>query len=156
MLCASLSEYPNYDIYLDGRVVSTARYKTGRELKPTLDNRGYYRVNLCHNGKPKALSIHRLLAMCFIPCTVDFKDITVDHINQNRTDNRLENLRWADNFVQMTNRGDYRNNTSGEKNISFDKSQNNWRFEITRNGIKHRKRFDTKEEAIAYKLEYES
>ena len=155
MLCASLSEYPNYDIYLDGRVVSTARYKTGRELKPTLDNRGYYRVNLCHNGKPKALSIHRLLAMCFIPCTVDFKDITVDHINQNRTDNRLENLRWADNFVQHQNQGDIRTNTSGEKYICFDKRDKVWIFQIVRNGIRHSKYFKTKEEAIAYKVEYE-
>ena len=156
MLCVSLEEYPDYSIYPDGRVVSTARFKTGIELKYRVNKKGYYRVTLYHNGKPKMFSIHRLLAMCFMPCNVDFKDISVDHINQNRTDNRLENLRWADNFVQMTNRGDYRNNTSGEKNISFDKSQNNWRFEITRNGIKHRKRFDTKEEAIAYKLEYES
>tara|TARA_R110002153_G_scaffold31854_1_gene96771 strand:- start:162 stop:626 length:465 start_codon:yes stop_codon:yes gene_type:complete len=151
MLCVSLPDFPKYDIYIDRRIVNK---KTGRELKPWLNNHGYYQVRLCHNGKRKTLSIHRLLAMCFIPCNVDFKNITVDHINQNRTDNRLENLRWADNFVQHQNQGDVRTNTSGEKNISFDKTRNKWVFKIRRNGIVHRKRFDTKEEAIAYKLEW--
>ena len=153
MLCVSLPDYPDYDIYLDGRIVNNKR---GREKKPTLDKSGYYRLDLFHNGKRKALSIHRLLAMCFLPCTVDFKDIEVDHINQNRTDNRLENLRWADRYVQTQNQGDFRNNTSGEKNISFYKRGNKWIFQIRRNGIVHRKYFKTKEEAIAYKLEYES
>ena len=151
MTCVSLPEFPNYNIYLDGRIVNK---KTGREKKSRLDNTGYYWIELSHNGKPKSFTIHRLIAICFLPCSVDFKDITVDHINRDRTDNRLENLRWADRFVQQQNQGDYRNNTSGIKNICFDKRRNEWIFQKRRNGIRHFKKFKTKEEAIAYKLEY--
>ena len=151
MLCVSLPEFPDYSIYPDGRVVNK---KSGRERKPTLHKSGYYRVNLCHNGKAKHFTIHRLLATCFLPCNCDFKDITVDHINQNKTDNTLENLRWANRLVQCQNTGDFRSNTSGEKNIHFQKSKNKWVFQIIRNGIRHSKRFDTKEETIAYKLAF--
>ncbi len=46
-------------------------------------------------------------------------------------------------------------NTSGVPNIYKDKI-NSWRYVKELNGVVHRKRFKTKEEAIAYKYEYES
>ena len=47
----------------------------------------------CAGRKPKQVALHRLLAIAFIPNPKSYD--TVDHINENKTDNRLENLRWC-------------------------------------------------------------
>lgn len=54
---------------------------------------GYNRVTLYKNGVSKIKYIHRLVAESFID-NPDNKS-EVDHINTIRTDNRVENLRWA-------------------------------------------------------------
>jgi hypothetical protein len=77
---------PNYEISIDGWVMNK---RSGRILKPEDDQRGYWRVNLY--GKHQ--KIHRLIAKAFIP-NLENKPL-IDHINGDRKDNRIENLRWA-------------------------------------------------------------
>jgi len=81
--------FDNYLISDMGRVKSL---KTNRFLKP-VDRSGYNKVALFNKGKRKDINIHRLVAIHFIP-NIDKKKC-VDHINRNRKDNRLKNLRWA-------------------------------------------------------------
>lgn len=69
------------------------------KVKP--NNNGYLQANLHKDGFVKRISIHRLVAIAFIPL-VKGKEY-IDHINAIRTDNRVENLRWCthqenDNF----------------------------------------------------------
>ena len=61
-----------------------------REVKPWLV-RGYRLVNLSGIRIPQL--VHRLVAEAFIPNPENKP--TVDHINGNKLDNRVENLRWA-------------------------------------------------------------
>ena len=61
-----------------------------REVKPRLDGCGYPVVCIPYR---KGCSIHRLVAEAFIPNPENRP--TVDHINGNKLDNRVENLRWA-------------------------------------------------------------
>ena len=103
MLFGRLEEFPKYRIYINGDVWRE-HSKTEKLLKPLLGNRGYYYVGLCNGVKQKKFLIHRLLAMLFMPCNIDFKNITVDHINRVKTDNRLENLRWLCGSGQNLNR----------------------------------------------------
>ena len=54
----------------------------------------------------------------------------VDHANGNKSDNRVENLRAADNSKNGMNRGMLRNNTSGAKGVFWDKTHKKWRVAI--------------------------
>ena len=144
--------YPNYLIYPDGRV-SSKRFPD-RFLKQHLcgSKRNYYEVALYNEGNKKHFKVHRLIAEHYIPNPENKP--TVDHINRDPSDNRIENLRWATMKEQRANQGDYkliyRNNTSGYKNISFHKVKNSWRFNSKRPKID--RHFKSKIKCICYKF----
>lgn len=80
-----------YQISNMGQVKSLNYRHTGREkiLKPS-NQKGYLFVSLCKNGHKKNYLAHRLEYEAFygeIP-----KGMQVNHINEIKTDNRLENL----------------------------------------------------------------
>lgn len=82
--------FDNYQISNLGRVKNI---KFDRYVKPLLDNKGYLTVNLYKNGKMKRLLLHRLISIAFIPNPENKP--CIDHINTDRLDNRIENLRWC-------------------------------------------------------------
>lgn len=70
------------------------KHHNGHILKPRLSNRGYVEVGLpIGDGKSARRRVHRLVAEAFLE--PDPMRLQVDHINAVRTDNRVENLRWA-------------------------------------------------------------
>lgn len=69
------------------------RQDNGRLLKPFTNHWGYKLFTLSKDNKAKHFSAHILVAKAFIP-NPDLKP-QVDHINRDRSDNRVENLRWA-------------------------------------------------------------
>jgi len=144
----AINDFPNYLIYEDGRVFSI---KSDRFLSPC-KIKGYLHVGLCKNRKRYMKRVHRLLAETFIP-NPDNKP-EVDHIDRNKTNNNLSNLRWATKSENMLNIGVRRDNKLGLKNICYDKFEDRYKFEKVINKIKHTKCFKTKEEAISYKEQY--
>jgi len=80
------------------------------------------------------------------------KGLVSDHINQNKLDNRRENLRTATHSQNKTNRPMQANNKSGYKSVYWDKSRQKWFVNIRLNGkSKTLGRFENKEEeALAY------
>ena len=93
----------------DGRVfkrypVNNRRPEKGftgfREVKPRLSS-GYLAVTIPTIPYRKGCSIHRLVAEAFIP-NPENKPF-IDHINGNRADNRIENLRWVTNKENCNN-----------------------------------------------------
>jgi hypothetical protein len=62
-------------------------------LVATPNNKGRHIVTLSKNGKIKKYLVYRLVAIAFIPNPLN--KLTVNHLNGNHQDNRLENLEWA-------------------------------------------------------------
>ena len=72
----------------------------------------------------------------------------IDHINQERSDNRIANLRQVTKAENARNRGLLDSNTSGYQGIWFDYSKGKWKAEITLDGRKiYQKHFNDIEEA---------
>lgn len=83
-----------YKIDKNGTIYSLKRATTnGGILKHQITKSGYCRVGLSKNGKLKHHFVHRLVAETFIPNINNFSQ--VNHKNECKTDNRVENLEWC-------------------------------------------------------------
>lgn len=85
-----IQDYPNYEISSYGNIrnISTKRF-----LKKYISSCGYLTLELRNSTHIKKLSVHRLLALTFIPNPENKK--CVNHINGIKLDNSLGNLEWA-------------------------------------------------------------
>lgn len=83
-----ISGKPNYSVSDNGDIRND---KTGRILKLHKGTAGYFQVMLGRKTVP--LYVHRLVAAAFIPNPNNLPQ--VDHINGNKLDNSVSNLRWV-------------------------------------------------------------
>ena len=89
------TDLDDYRITKDGQIYSK---KTNKFMSSRLCN-GY----ACVKMNNKNYSVHRLVALTFIE--TNDKTLYVDHINNDKTDNRVENLQWItqkDNIAKVT------------------------------------------------------
>jgi hypothetical protein len=132
--------FENYSIGNFGNVKNN---KTNRILKSFLNSKGYKKVFI----KDKSFFIHRLVGIAFIP-NPDNKT-SVDHIDNNKTNNNINNLRWCTYSENNQNKTIHKNNKSGYKGIYYDKSKNKWCAQISiNNKNKNIGCFKTVEDAI--------
>ena len=122
-----------YLISSKGRVISLGRtiyagsggYKQSkpRLLTKSIMRNGYYGVMLSDRDKRIGLNrtkpyyIHRLIAEAFIPNP--HNKPMIDHINTDRTDNRVSNLRWCTQKENMNNPITVKNNSHNEKVVQL-------------------------------------
>lgn len=75
----NIPNYPNYMISNYGRIFSNNYNKI---LKQYINKEGYYYVTLYCDSKPKTLTVHRLVALCFIDNPNNYQ--YVNHLDENK------------------------------------------------------------------------
>jgi len=88
-----------YEVNRRGQVRST---KTGK-LKVFSTNRSqpYHRSGFIYNGKKITSYLHRIVACTFIKCYNREKYCTINHIDEDKTNNHYTNLEWTNNSGNM-------------------------------------------------------
>lgn len=109
----------------------------------------YNTVSLSKDGKITTHTVHRLIALTFIENPDNLPQ--VDHIDRDKRNNAVCNLRWATRETNQDNRGTPKHNTSGEKYIQFNKAIKRWRVCVNRTSLRVQKYFETFEDAKAYR-----
>ncbi len=117
----------DYQVSDLGRVKSL---KFGKEkiMKQFLSTYGYKRINFCKNNIQKTKEVHQLVAIAFLNHKPNGSKIVVDHINNDRLNNRLSN-------IQLVSQ---RKNTSKDKTggsskfvgVSWKKAIKKWQANI--------------------------
>lgn len=134
-------ESAGYRIFEDGRVWSEAKTwingKGGtvsipdRFLKQIADKNGYQRVNLYIFKKLYTFLVHRLVCMKH---SKDYSDsLQVDHIDHDRKNNNINNLRMCSHQENHCNRKSNNNSSSKYKGVSWDKLCRKWKAQIVYN-----------------------
>ncbi len=121
------------------------RIKPGMPVK-NVDSKGYFRVTIgCSQYR-----VHRVIWL-YVHGT--FPSGLIDHINRDRTDNRLCNLRHCTDFQNVGNRALHRNNKTGFKGV-FVSKPGKFTAQIMHNRkARHIGYFKTPEEAHAAYME---
>ena len=142
-------DYYGYTVYANGDIMG----KWGKKmLKPSKNRGGYLYVNIYNDKKYHKMSVHRIVALCYIE-NPDNKP-EVDHILcKEKTNNNVSNLRWATRSEQEMNKDIRCNNTSGVKGVR--KHGNGWEATLTINGKIMTKYFKSFDKAVAKRKEWE-
>lgn len=79
-----------YEVSANGEV---RRIGKQNNLKLKVEKNGYVRTHLSKNGKAKSELVHRLVAIAFLDNPNNYA--TVNHIDENKQNNKIDNLEWA-------------------------------------------------------------
>jgi len=94
-----------------------------RFLSLCINQDGYYKYVLCNENGKKTVLAHRVVAKQFIPNPNNLP--LIDHIDRNRLNNNVDNLRWVSLRQNQLNRKDTKH-----PYIYYQKQSNNYRIAI--------------------------
>lgn len=87
----------------------------------------FYAARTCRlSGRPKTIRMHRFIVKC--P-----KNKQVDHVNRDKLDNRIDNLRICSSSQNTANKGLNSTNKSGYKGVHWNSGYNKWAAQIKTN-----------------------
>lgn len=125
-------DVPNYEGLYQvsnlGNVRSLLFNKT-RVLKKSLSSSEYLIVTLTKNKKIKIFAVHQLIAISFLGHERCGHKMIIDHINDNKLDNRVENLQIVTSRFNVF-KTKKEHHTSKYKGVHWDKDSEKWRASI--------------------------
>ena len=142
-------DYEDYEVSSIGRLMSY-RTKNPKLIKGSIDKYGYLMYTLMNDFGQRVIRSHQVVAMAFLGHTPCGYKLVIDHINDNKLDNRVENLQIVTaRFNVRKTQGNY---SSRYKGVCWRKDACKWRAAITTNGkCKHLGLFTDEYEAhLAY------
>ena len=135
-LWKEIENFKNYDVSSFGNIRNNI---TNNKLKYNPNQKGYHLVTL-YGDIRKTIPIHRLVASAFIENPNNFPQ--VDHIDRNKSNNNIENLRWVTQQHNMWNKihKNIHINSRGYYQVSYNTS-----FKC-----QHKKAFKNEHDAVYY------
>lgn len=124
-----IENYPNYEVSNDGQV----RNRRTKRVRKLYVYKGYKVLTVRISGTKKQafLPVHRVMAETFIGPS---KGRLVRHLNDVKSDNRLENLAYgteADNAMDFLRNGRIcAANKSGYRGVSWNTRDSNWKAQF--------------------------
>jgi len=92
-----------YEISNTGKIKRLARiaiYENGSQhqyneciMTPSINKDGYYQIHLTKNKEQKTFTVHKLVALTFIPNPNNF--LCINHKDENKLNNHIDNLEWC-------------------------------------------------------------
>lgn len=123
-------DHPLYEISNKGNVMNVRKRQI---MKPWMHTEGYWCVDLVVSKTNRTrFRLHRLIAIHFIPNPDNLP--YVDHIDGNRLNNSIENLRWCTMSQNNMNKGATPGSSSSYKGVSWTKDKNKWKAFTKLNG----------------------
>lgn len=124
-LVAECFEHRDGKLYWKKVAHPNKQYLVGQEAG-SIHKTGYRHVT----WRGKIHKVHRLIFLLEYGCLPS----EVDHINGDRQDNRIENLRAATRSENQCNRGAIASNTSGYPGVTWHKKSKAWVVRVMKNG----------------------
>jgi len=130
-----------YEINTYGDILSV---NTCKLIRPHISKSSGYAMCTFINedGGKDVCYLHQLMAVSFINKDYKSKGLVVDHIDRDRSNNDLTNLRVVTHSVNSENRD--------AKHYYYCKKRGKFSVQIKRNGVSYKKRFQNEEKAIEF------
>ncbi len=131
------------------KILKALRIKIG-DTAGSKTKSGYIETSLNINGARLRFYMHRL---AWLYEYGEFPENQLDHINHDRSDNRISNLREANDQINQMNSSKSKNNKSGTNGVHWNKEKNKWEANISvKNKRMHLGYCKDKNEAICARL----
>lgn len=139
-----MEDWNKHYLYDDGNLIR----KSTNCIAGWIDKRGYVRTKVGY----KMTFAHRIIWEMHnsdIP-----EGMEIDHINGVRHDNRIENLRCVDRWINCKNAAKRKDNKTGQTGVSYNKGKDKYIVQLQKDGKRIAMSFDNFEEARAIAVDF--
>lgn len=141
-----IADFPNYEInqFGDIRRCCDKAFLAQEVIKK------YKRVHLYKDGQSFHRLVHRLVAQTFLENPLN--QPTVDHIDRNKFNNHISNLKWASRSEQNLNRGSpLKGTNTQEHHIYYNSRDDAYIVQVQKNFKKYKKQLKQLDDAKAFR-----